>query len=132
MGQPARIEFNGKSGCNDGSGYPGVQGGDLRIVPIVFLGIPGISAGLPDFDLTRGKARVCLNRRGKGKGQGEGTRGRDKGIRGPKMPGVVNKTTVLRHPFLMFRLCGLRGVVRVLLAKRGVPFLTILAAVHRI
>ena len=48
------------------------------------------------------------------------------------MPGVVTKMTVVRHPVLMFRLCGLRGVVRVLSAKRGIPFLTVLMAVGRI
>ena len=35
-------------------------------MPIVFSGIPGISAGLPDFHLTRGKSAVELSRKSKG------------------------------------------------------------------
>jgi hypothetical protein len=41
------------------------------------------------------------------------------------MPGVVNKMTVLRHPYLIWRLGGFRLIIRVLAAKQGVPFLSI-------
>jgi hypothetical protein len=42
------------------------------------------------------------------------------------MTGVVTKMTVVRHPVLMYRLCGLWGLVEVILS-RGVPFLTVVA-----
>lgn len=45
------------------------------------------------------------------------------------MLGVVTKITIVRHPILMYRLCGLRGLWLVVTAKRGVPFLTIMAKV---
>jgi len=48
------------------------------------------------------------------------------------MIGVVTKRTFLRHPIIMLRLCGVRGLWRVLTAKRGVPFLTVLVSVGRI
>jgi len=48
------------------------------------------------------------------------------------MPGVITKATIMRHPVLMYRLCGLKGLFMVVTAKRGVPFLTVLLAVGRI
>jgi hypothetical protein len=48
------------------------------------------------------------------------------------MVGVVTKRTILQHPFLMLKLCGVRGLWRVLTAKRSVPFLTVLVSVGRI
>ena len=48
------------------------------------------------------------------------------------MPGTITKMTVLKHPVLMYRLCGLKGIILVVTAKRGVPFLTVLMAAGRI
>jgi hypothetical protein len=48
------------------------------------------------------------------------------------MPGVVTKMTIIRHPVLMYRLCGLKGIVRVVRAKQGVPFLTIMIELGRV
>jgi hypothetical protein len=48
------------------------------------------------------------------------------------MPGLITKKTVIQHPYLMYKLCGVRGIVKVLTAKQGLPFLTVLVALHRI
>lgn len=47
------------------------------------------------------------------------------------MPGVITKSTVIRHPVIMYRLCGLRGLVTVVTAKQGVPFLTVLTEIRK-
>lgn len=48
------------------------------------------------------------------------------------MPGVITKLTVATNPVLMYRLCGWRGLLLVLTAKQGVPFLTVLVRCGRI
>lgn len=41
------------------------------------------------------------------------------------MPGVITKRTILRHPLLLYRLGGFRLIWAMLLAKPGIPFLTL-------
>jgi hypothetical protein len=46
---------------------------------------------------------------------------------GMAMSGYITKRDLIRHPVLMYRICGLKGLWLVLTAGANVPFLTIVA-----